>query len=84
MEEYTVYVQVNEGACVVAVNSSAFLTQTEGWVEVETDTTTPRATIYPSLSIPRREFPATSWKTALWWSAVRRNWRQIWRAWWSL
>ena len=36
MEEiYVVYVQVNEGACVVAVDSSAFLTQTEGWVEVD-------------------------------------------------
>ena len=38
MEEYTVYVQINEGACVVAVNSSAFLTQTEGWVEVDRGT----------------------------------------------
>ena len=36
MEEiYIVYVQVNEGACVVAVNSSAFLTSTQGWVEVD-------------------------------------------------
>ncbi len=36
MEEiYVVYVQVNEGACVVAVDSSVFLTQTEGWVEVD-------------------------------------------------
>lgn len=34
-EQYTVYVQVNEGDCVVAVTSSAFLTQTEGWVEVD-------------------------------------------------
>lgn len=37
-EEYTVYVQINEGTCVVAVSSSAFLTQTEGWVEVERGT----------------------------------------------
>lgn len=35
MEEYTVYVQVNEGGCVVAVNSSAILTSTQGWVEVD-------------------------------------------------
>lgn len=34
-EEYTVYVQVNEGGCVVAVNSSAFLTSTQSWIEVE-------------------------------------------------
>lgn len=38
MEEYTVYVQINEGRCVVALASSALLTQTEGWVEVERGT----------------------------------------------
>lgn len=37
-ETYIVYVQVNPGDCVVAVNSSAFLTQTEGWVEVDRGT----------------------------------------------
>lgn len=37
-EQYIVYVQVNEGSCVVAVSSSAFLTQTDGWVEVERGT----------------------------------------------
>ena len=35
MEEYSVYVQVNQGSCVVALTSSALLTHTEGWVEVE-------------------------------------------------
>ena len=35
MEEYSVYVQVNPGSCVVALTSSALLTHTEGWVEVE-------------------------------------------------
>ena len=35
MEEYTVYVQVNPGSCVVALTSSALLAHTEGWVEVE-------------------------------------------------
>ena len=40
-EQYTVYVQVNEGDCVVAITSSAFLTQTEGWVEVERGTGDP-------------------------------------------
>lgn len=35
MEEYVVFVQINEGGCVVAVSSSAFLTTTQGWVEVE-------------------------------------------------
>ena len=35
MEEYIVYVQVNQGSCVVALTSSALLTHTEGWVEVE-------------------------------------------------
>lgn len=38
MEEYSVYVQVNQGNCVVALTSSALLTHTEGWVEVERGT----------------------------------------------
>ena len=40
-EQNTVSVQDNEGDCVVAVTSSAFLTQTEGWVEVERGTGDP-------------------------------------------
>lgn len=35
MEEYTVYIRVDDAGCVIAVNSSAFLQSTEGWVEID-------------------------------------------------
>ena len=33
--EYTVYVKPNENGYITAVNSSAFLTDTTGWVEID-------------------------------------------------
>lgn len=35
MEEYLVYVRVNESGCITAVNSSAFLTDFTGWTEID-------------------------------------------------
>ena len=33
--EYVVYVKTNEIGHIIAVNSSAFLTDTEGWIEID-------------------------------------------------
>ena len=35
MEEYLVYLRVNESGCITAVNSSAFLTDFTGWREID-------------------------------------------------
>lgn len=35
MESYTVYVKANQDGYIAAVNSSAFLPDTEGWVEID-------------------------------------------------
>lgn len=35
MEEYTVYIRVDDAGRVVNVNSNAFLSNVEGWVEIE-------------------------------------------------
>ena len=35
MEEYVVYVKVNESGYITAVNSSAFLTDFTGWTEID-------------------------------------------------
>lgn len=35
MEEYKVYVQINENDYILIVNSSAFLSDTAGWIEID-------------------------------------------------
>lgn len=35
MNEYIVYVKVNDVGCIVAVNSSAFLSDTTDWIEID-------------------------------------------------
>lgn len=34
-KKYTVYVKINENSYITAVNSSAFLTDTTGWVQID-------------------------------------------------
>ena len=35
MEEYKVYVKINETGYIIDINSSAFITDTEGWQEID-------------------------------------------------
>ena len=35
MNEYIVYVKINDAGCITAINSSAFLTDTTDWIEID-------------------------------------------------
>lgn len=35
MNEYIVYVKVNDVGCIIAINSSAFLSDTTDWIEID-------------------------------------------------
>lgn len=35
MNEYIVYVKVNNAGCIIAINSSAFLSDTTDWIEID-------------------------------------------------
>ena len=35
MNEYIVYVKINDAGCIVAINSSAFLDDTTDWIEID-------------------------------------------------
>ena len=70
MDEYLVYIRVDDAGRVVGINSSAFLADTEGWVEIDratvTVTTTRRATTCPGRWWTSGACTATSWRTARW------------------
>ena len=36
-ELYTVYIQIDDASRIIAINSSAFLSSTEGWIEIDED-----------------------------------------------
>lgn len=66
-DKYIVYVRVNELGHIVEINSSAFISDTTGWIEIdsgmETNTITHKETISHSHSMMFEDAPTINLKT---------------------